>query len=378
MSATEDGPANHFEESAAGPKDGTVCSVWPHEWNGRWMGQEAKKGLVSVIVPTYNRVDLLAECLESVREQRYRPVEVLVVDDGSTDGTQELLRDEDRKARAEDGFQLRWWRQENRGAPAARNVALDQSRGAYVQFLDSDDLLARGKVEEQVEAMSSGTWDMTWSDSRTFRKTPEEAQIAWTRSTWSNPLSGFVRSHCLPWDYQAPLYSRDLCRTLGPWNERLICWQDWEYNIRALCLDPHIRYVPGTHSLVREHQGKRITDLSTGKASAKGRWLALESARNVLEATDHMCRRYEAEFCKHYVDVARRAGVEGRDSLSGRALKRARKRARGTVGRVEVAVFEVLWKHMGLGPASYCLGVVQDEQHEPIRTIKKIVRKAGG
>jgi glycosyltransferase involved in cell wall biosynthesis len=87
---------------------------------------------ISVIIPTYNRARLLGEALESVFGQEEPAFEILVVDDGSTDETVELLRSH--------GDRVRMLRQENRGPAAARNLGIEHARGDYVAFLDSDDV----------------------------------------------------------------------------------------------------------------------------------------------------------------------------------------------------------------------------------------------
>src|SRR5438045_7898820 len=88
--------------------------------------------LFSIVIPTYNRSELLREALESVFAQTFTDYEVVAVDDGSTDETVQVLRSY--------GQQVRFFRQENKGPGAARNLGLTQARGEYVAFLDSDDL----------------------------------------------------------------------------------------------------------------------------------------------------------------------------------------------------------------------------------------------
>ena len=117
-------------------------------------------GWVSVIVPTYNRASLLMEALESVRAQSYRPIELVVVDDGSTDATEDaVVRFTGNPASVvlgADGagdWRLHYLRQRNAGAPAARNRGLASARGEFVQYLDSDDTLGSGKVAAQVAAV---------------------------------------------------------------------------------------------------------------------------------------------------------------------------------------------------------------------------------
>jgi glycosyltransferase involved in cell wall biosynthesis len=86
----------------------------------------------SIVIPTYNRLPLLRETLESVAEQAFRDFEIIVVDDGSTDGTVEAFSG---------AAQLKLIRQQNRGPGAARNAGAATAQGKYLVFLDSDDLL---------------------------------------------------------------------------------------------------------------------------------------------------------------------------------------------------------------------------------------------
>lgn len=94
---------------------------------------------VSVVIPTYNRCDYIKESLDSVLSQIFSGFEVIVVDDGSTDGTEEIIRPYLNR--------IRYLRQENRGAAVARNVGVRNAEGAYVAFMDSDDLSAPGHLQ---------------------------------------------------------------------------------------------------------------------------------------------------------------------------------------------------------------------------------------
>ena len=101
--------------------------------------------LVSVIVPTYNRAALLCEAVNSVLQQTYQNIEIIVIDDGSTDNTTEVM--------AAYGDRVRYTRRPNAGVNAARNLGLKQARGEFVALLDSDDLWAPFKIELQVRLM---------------------------------------------------------------------------------------------------------------------------------------------------------------------------------------------------------------------------------
>jgi glycosyltransferase involved in cell wall biosynthesis len=104
---------------------------------------------VSVVIPTYNRADLVVRALESVVRQTLPPLEILVVDDGSTDGTAERI--------AGKFPEVEVVRQDNRGVSAARNAGIRQARGEWIALLDSDDEWAPIKLERQMAALGSGT-----------------------------------------------------------------------------------------------------------------------------------------------------------------------------------------------------------------------------
>jgi len=98
---------------------------------------------VSVIIPTYNRADMVGEAIASVLDQEYSSVELIVIDDGSTDQTPDLLRSFGRRILSV--------RQENKGVSAARNLGLSHASGELIAFLDSDDLWLSGKLTAQVD-----------------------------------------------------------------------------------------------------------------------------------------------------------------------------------------------------------------------------------
>ncbi|MBI5963252.1 MAG: glycosyltransferase family 2 protein [Chloroflexi bacterium] len=104
---------------------------------------------VTVIIPAYNRAELIGEALNSIFAQTYQNFEVIIVDDGSTDDTARVL-----KPLAEAGA-IRYIHQENLGVSAARNRGITEARGEYMAFLDSDDLFEPEKLELQVEYMQT-------------------------------------------------------------------------------------------------------------------------------------------------------------------------------------------------------------------------------
>lgn len=113
------------------------------------------KEMVSVIVPVYNSMDCLERCVRSIRAQSYENLEILLIDDGSTDGTDglcERLAQEDRR--------IRVCHKENGGASSARNRGIDLATGAYLGFVDSDDHIEPDMYALMVDAMESGGGDV--------------------------------------------------------------------------------------------------------------------------------------------------------------------------------------------------------------------------
>lgn len=187
--------------------------------------------LVSVLVTAYNAEPWIADTLASVEAQTYPNIEVIVVDDGSTDGSLDVARS---------FASVTVLHQPNAGACAARNLAFDTSTGDLIQFLDADDLLAPDKIAVQVARLdsqpdgtiASGPWVRFYGD-----EPPEERpaplpdwrgyELAsdWLVDTWAH--GGMFASF-------AWLTPRALVERAGPWNEALRRNQDGEFFARVL------------------------------------------------------------------------------------------------------------------------------------------------
>ena len=113
------------------------------------------EALVSVIVPVYNEESTLEACISSIREQSWKRLEVLAVDDGSTDRSLAMLQ-----KMAKDDPRIRVLSKTNGGVASARNHAIGQAAGEYLQFVDSDDVLLPGATERMVRAMEQPECDL--------------------------------------------------------------------------------------------------------------------------------------------------------------------------------------------------------------------------
>ena len=107
---------------------------------------------VSVIIPTYNRADFISECVQSVLAQTLPAREVIIVDDGSTDATYNILNDLGFNSISTSKTVLRYIFQKNQGVSSARNLGIKEAKSEYIALLDSDDLWLKGKLDRQVIA----------------------------------------------------------------------------------------------------------------------------------------------------------------------------------------------------------------------------------
>ncbi len=109
-----------------------------------------EKSIISVIIPSYNRAGILERAIKSVLDQKGPPFEIIVVDDGSTDETEKLVRNLFRQAGNVRPLPLKFVNQKNRGVSAARNTGIMHAKGEWLAFLDSDDEWLPGKLEAQM------------------------------------------------------------------------------------------------------------------------------------------------------------------------------------------------------------------------------------
>ena len=105
--------------------------------------------LVSVVVATYNRADLISETLDSILNQTYKIFELIVVDDGSSDNTEEIVKNYS-------DSRLKYIKTDNWGGPARpRNIGIRESKGEYIAFCDNDDLWEKNKLEKQLDIIKN-------------------------------------------------------------------------------------------------------------------------------------------------------------------------------------------------------------------------------
>jgi|GEM_PF-5679559 len=207
-------------------------------------------GLVSIIIPSYESARWLPEAVESCINQDYRPIEIIIVDDGSTDDTAVVMAN----LAAQYPDHVRCMSQSNQGAPAARNRGLAQARGEYVMFLDADDYLLDGALSNLVTGIGDASisyGDAVLVDAERSILGPKDQQ-----PTEDDPiLAIMLNSPCTG----SLLLRRELFHA-AEWDTSLPCKQDYELHVRFAISGAVFNHRPSNIAAIRQHRSPtRIT-----------------------------------------------------------------------------------------------------------------------
>jgi glycosyltransferase involved in cell wall biosynthesis len=216
----------------------------------------------SIIIPTYNRCELLLETLCSVKKQTFENWECIIIDDGSTDDTvvqvANFIFDDIR-------FQFVKRPQDYpKGACSCRNYGFDLSKGKYIQWLDDDDLLSANKLELQIKKLeefkdskifTTCDWDFFWTNKPYLKKNLFHSTSLINPSVFFSELT--KQQTFLP--VHSYLVHRELVLRAGPWNVRLSLNDDAEFFTRVLLNSDNLINTEGCFVLYREHRFTRIS-----------------------------------------------------------------------------------------------------------------------
>lgn len=183
---------------------------------------------ISVIIPTYNRSKRLRKALESVVRQRLLPTEVIVVDDGSTDETPQLIA----RIRENSPLNLLYHFQPNRGPAAARNRGIDMASGNYLAFLDSDDEWHRDKLARQYEAMRANPhYLVSHTQERWLRNDTHLNQKKYHHPRHGDIFSQALKLCCV--GMSTVMTRKELFDRYGLFDESLRCCEDYDLWLRV-------------------------------------------------------------------------------------------------------------------------------------------------
>jgi glycosyltransferase involved in cell wall biosynthesis len=212
------------------------------------------EGLVSTIIPVHNRPALLKEAVASVLAQTYRPIEIIIVNDGSTDETAR-----EAEALVEAHSEVRAIHRENGGPGAARETGRLAASGEFIQYLDSDDLLLPRKFEFQVSGLRQyRDCAVSYGKTRFYTYGERPTDVAWKRTgeRVSSMFPLFLQSRW--WDTSTPLYRREVTDLAGPWTS-LRNEEDWEYDCRIASKGGRLQYCDAFVSDTRMTLGPQLS-----------------------------------------------------------------------------------------------------------------------
>lgn len=255
--------------------------------------------MVSVVVPSYNKGDYIAETIDSTLAQRGVEVEVIIVDDASTDHTLDVLEDY--------GQRIRLWRIDgNAGAAHARNVGAALASGDHLVFLDADDVLTPDTLESLVRALGGRTdriaacpWQrIRFQDGEWVVYSPEkpldppggDPVVAWLDNWYIPPC--------------AILWPRQLFEDSGGWDEELAAVDDEELMIRMLLRGTEIAYAEAGEARYRFFEEGGTLSTTPSRPLAAGRLRAVEKLEREALAQGALSR-YRHSFGTKYYRIAR-------------------------------------------------------------------------
>jgi glycosyltransferase involved in cell wall biosynthesis len=243
--------------------------------------------LVSILIPCYNADRWLAETIESALAQTWENKEIIIVDDGSTDGSLAIAKNYASR-------QVKVISQPNQGASAARNTAYKNCIGDYIQYLDADDLLAPDKIERQVSLLQNFPNTVATCEWARFYRKPEEAQFI-PQTLWQDldPVEFLVtvwQEH-LMMHPAAWLTPRAICDQAGYWNEELSLNDDGEYFARVVLASQGVKFCWGARSYYRSGNAGSLSGSKSRKAWESA-FLSLKlGTQNLLAAQNSLQTR---------------------------------------------------------------------------------------
>ncbi len=255
------------------------------------------KPLVSILIPAYNAEMWLPETLRSALAQTWDNKEIIVVDDGSKDGTLNL-------AQTFESDIVKVYTHKNQGAAATRNKAFSLCHGDYVQWLDADDLIAPDKISKQMEALGetpnsktllSGEWGSFMYRPSRAKFVPTGLWCDLSKAEWlMRKMEQNAYMQTASW-----LVSRTLTEAAGPWDTRLLGDDDGEYFCRVLMASEGVRFVPGSRVYYRQAGAGSLSYIGRSDRKRDAQWTSMELHIGYLRSLDDRERARAA--CVRYL-----------------------------------------------------------------------------
>ena len=219
------------------------------------------KKLVSIIIPCYNQGEFLGDAINSLLNQSHQYWECLIVNDGSTDASENLAkRWQVRESR------IKYIYQDNLGVSSARNNGLNHANGEFIQFLDADDKLEPDKIQSGLNIFSdnpiaqivvSGAKYFLNNEPNKFRNNIFDNE-QWIDELWKNEVPliiRFLEKNLTP--INSPLIKKDVFKAVGNFDESMHACEDWDFWLRCAIskINYFYRAIPNSDALIRIHAG---------------------------------------------------------------------------------------------------------------------------
>jgi hypothetical protein len=304
--------------------------------------QGTTTGLVTTIIPVYNRASMLVEAVESVLAQTYRPIEVLIVDDGSTDDTSGVAA---RLARTHP--EIRVFTTPNRGPGSAREAGRLQTRGEFIQHLDSDDLLDARKFELQVSALRDRPeCGVAYCKERNvnINDIPSDSSLVqYSKTPVEMMFPAMLRERF--WWTAAPLYRASIVHEAGGWLP-LRAEEDWEFDCRIAALRVRTCFVDEWLCTHRRHASNTSGkfDRQTLRDRAVAHTEILKHARTFGITDDAPEMQH---FARELFLLARQCGQVGLPEESERLFDLARDASGQDRNRAQLVAYALIARLLG-------------------------------
>jgi glycosyltransferase involved in cell wall biosynthesis len=263
---------------------------------GTIMAKVDSMALVSILVPAYNAERWIRQCLDSALEQTYAATEVIVVDDGSTDGTVEVVRKYEGRVRLVKGA--------HEGGNVARNQLVALASGEWLQFLDADDYLLPEKIANQMRCVDDiSAHDVLYSPVLLLNDLDGSQRILQMEE------SDDVTLHFLRWgvlNTNGFLFKRQAVLDVGGWNAGQAACQEHELLYRLIRADKKCKLVNSPGAVYRFH-GSTTVSRKDPLRTLRLKLELLDKMQNHLEQHDLLTRRHRKELYAGRIEAARGA-----------------------------------------------------------------------
>lgn len=210
------------------------------------------KGMCSIIIPVYNREDLIEATLDSCLNQDYENIELVIVDDGSKDNSLAVCKE---YAKKNSQFNIKVISQNNSGACSARNEGMKNAFGEYIMFLDSDDYISSKKLSLQIQQIVTDNADFCICD---YSIVDLNGNLI--KEVKNNRKKADFICNIISPSNSAILMRRNSMPEILKWNERIKKMQDVDFMLRYMLTAQKLTYLPIPLYFYRMHDGDRISD----------------------------------------------------------------------------------------------------------------------